>query len=241
MLYIGLVLASLILLSDSYEYNVTEVIHLPNNSSSNETVSSIRFLLLGDWGKGGITGTYISVLDESTSMAMEAPKSYLRTMKGEQKPLYQIAVAKAMTDFAETSDPPASFVVALGDNFYDNGLPSSTSSLWNSLWKDVYLTDSSALSIPWYPVLGNHDYGGGETAVQAQLARAKEHVDDDIWRLDNKNYAKRFHFHLPRNQSRSDNMTQGELKEVEEETVSIGIVFVDTTTLSPSQCKKCQG
>lgn len=69
------------------------------------------------------------------------------------KKYYQMEVAAAMGAAAATLKP--SFVVALGDNFYSNGVPSSTDSLWSSLWKDVYITPYADLNIPWYPVFGN--------------------------------------------------------------------------------------
>jgi acid phosphatase len=100
-------------------------------------------------------------------------------------------VARAMDQYSSALTPRPSFVVALGDNFYTDGVQSSTDSLWDSLWKDVYL-GFETLNIPWYPVFGNHDYGYGSKGVQAQIDRSREHVDDDTWRLEATNYTKTF-------------------------------------------------
>lgn len=54
------------------------------------------------------------------------------------------------------------FVVGTGDNFYHWGVWSKGSHRWNTCFEGVY---DKCLG-DWYPVLGNHDYGG---SVQAQL------------------------------------------------------------------------
>jgi acid phosphatase len=60
-----------------------------------------------------------------------------------------------MANTAATLSPKASFVVTLGDNFYNNGVSSSSDAFWSYLWKDVYITPYTDLAIPWYPVFGN--------------------------------------------------------------------------------------
>lgn len=47
-----------------------------------------------------------------------------------------------------------------GDNFYPNGLNSSDDALFSKSFTSVY-SQPSLKSIPWYAVLGNHDYGDG--------------------------------------------------------------------------------
>lgn len=59
-------------------------------------------------------------------------------------------VAKAMGSYANTYSP--SFVIALGDNFYTNGVQSTSDSQWSGSWSSVYL-GYSGLRVPWYPVL----------------------------------------------------------------------------------------
>jgi len=122
---------------------------------------SLRFLLLGDWGKGGVSGTYGSVLVEDGKIierlelteAMEDQSmrdlGSLSQLHLEGKTLYQVAVASAMGAFVKSSVVIPSFLIALGDNFYDSGVPSADSILWQYLWKDVYLS-YQGLRIPWY-------------------------------------------------------------------------------------------
>ena len=62
------------------------------------------------------------------------------------------------------------FVVSVGDNFYEKGVQSATDPQWKSSFEAVYTAPS--LSVPWYSILGNHDYKG---RTEAQLDYAKTH------------------------------------------------------------------
>jgi hypothetical protein len=64
----------------------------------------------------------------------------------------QAAIAKAMGNYSDEFQP--SFIIALGDNFYTNGVSSSTDSYWDYLWVNVYLDYYSSLRVAWYPVFG---------------------------------------------------------------------------------------
>ena len=86
-----------------------------------------------------------------------------------------------------------------------------------SLWRSVYLPSGSSLDVPWYSVLGNHDYGNGDKGVAAQVARTTE-TDDDNWHMPEKNYTHTFPI-----------KGGGTVK----------VVFIDTTTLAPSSNKCC--
>jgi len=56
------------------------------------------------------------------------------------------------------------FTVSVGDNFYDNGVASTSDPLWQTSFERIY--DGANLQAPWYVALGNHDYRG---VPQAQI------------------------------------------------------------------------
>ncbi|HEX7652672.1 MAG TPA: tartrate-resistant acid phosphatase type 5 family protein, partial [Verrucomicrobiae bacterium] len=68
----------------------------------------------------------------------------------------QKAVATQMGLTGEKSR--ARFVISVGDNFYDNGVKSTSDSQWQTSFEQVYTAPS--LQVPWYAILGNHDYHG---------------------------------------------------------------------------------
>ena len=75
----------------------------------------------------------------------------------------QMAVATQMGIAAEAAG--AKFVVAVGDNFYENGVASVDDPQWQSSFEKVYTAPS--LQVRWQAVLGNHDYHGN---CDAQIA-----------------------------------------------------------------------
>ena len=83
----------------------------------------------------------------------------------------QRATAAAMLKVAEAKN--TEFVIGTGDNFYHWGAWSATDHRWNTCFEDVYAKRLGN----WYPVLGNHDYGG---SVTAQIDRNKR---SDRWRM----------------------------------------------------------
>lgn len=69
----------------------------------------------------------------------------------------QSLVAEAMTVQAQRLRP--NFVLGMGDNFYPNGLGSVQDPAFQKSFSDLY--SAPALQVPWFNVLGNHDYGDG--------------------------------------------------------------------------------
>lgn len=59
-------------------------------------------------------------------------------------------------------------VISVGDNFYEDGVQSTSDPLWSSSFETIYSAPS--LQIPWYVALGNHDYRG---VPQAQIDYSK--------------------------------------------------------------------
>jgi len=77
----------------------------------------------------------------------------------------QVTVAAVLARTAKLYRP--AFIVLLGDNFYERGVSSITDSLWLSRFE--YMYDSTALPVPFYAILGNHDYLQ-RGSVEAQIA-----------------------------------------------------------------------
>jgi hypothetical protein len=62
------------------------------------------------------------------------------------------------------------FVVLLGDNFYPSGVESTADPLWETSFVEPY----KELKVPFYAVLGNHDYGGNGAGTD--LSRGSHQV-----------------------------------------------------------------
>ena len=178
----------------------------------------LHLLMLGDWGKGGangdITASSTSSMSRNALATIDTSRNLAGGKSGGTDYTYQASVARSMMKYVRYLNLRA--VIALGDNFYSSGVSSVTDSLWSTMWKNVYLTDSSPLNVPWYAVLGNHDYGSISNA-EAQINRYKT-VDDDNWIMPSHNYTEVF-----------DIVGGGSLQ----------IIFIDTTTLAPSVNKCC--
>ena len=112
----------------------------------------------------------------------------------EQKP-----IAELMGQMAEQDDVEA--VLALGDTHHYMGVESVTDPLWTTNFELIY--SHPELQVPWYPILGNHEYRGNTQAVidYSQVSRR--------WQMPARYYSKVF----------------------EDDSVSLRVVFVDTTPL----------
>ena len=73
---------------------------------------------------------------------------------GRQGETDQREVARQMGITAQNIN--ARFVVAVGDNFYEDGVTSTKDNHWLESFEDVYTAPS--LQVPWNAILGNHDY-----------------------------------------------------------------------------------
>jgi len=76
------------------------------------------------------------------------------------------------------------FVISTGDNFYPRGVQSEFDPLWKYSFEDIYTAFS--LQWDWYPVLGNHDYGGNPDAQVAYSKISRR------WRMPARYYTKTF-------------------------------------------------
>jgi tartrate-resistant acid phosphatase type 5 len=71
--------------------------------------------------------------------------------QGEQD---QIEVATQMAKASKDLNPK--FIISVGDNFYEDGVKSVDDPHWRNSFEEVY--HDPALQVPWYCILGNHDY-----------------------------------------------------------------------------------
>ncbi|WP_258103060.1 metallophosphoesterase [Marinoscillum sp. MHG1-6] len=69
-----------------------------------------------------------------------------------------------MMDTVSTVLPP-DFIVGTGDNFYPDGVTSTSDAHWTSSFENIY-SSANGLNCLWYMTLGNHDYHG---SIQAQI------------------------------------------------------------------------
>lgn len=112
----------------------------------------------------------------------------------QQKP-----IAELMGRLAETNDIEA--VLALGDVHHFMGVESVNDPLWMTNYELIY--SHPELQIPWYPILGNHEYRGNTQAVLDY-----SHVSRR-WQIPARYYSKVF----------------------QDDSTSIKIIFLDTTPL----------
>ncbi len=84
-----------------------------------------------------------------------------------QSPTTAAAVANAMGVIGAQN--AISFVISTGDNFYESGVESTSDKKWRTNFEEVY--NAPSLQVPWYAVLGNHDYGG---SISAQIDYSKK-------------------------------------------------------------------
>ena len=111
----------------------------------------------------------------------------------------QKPIASLMGQMAENEDFEA--VLALGDVHHYMGIESISDPLWMTNFELVY--SHPELQIPWYPILGNHEYRGNTQAVidYSEVSRR--------WEMEGRYYSKVF----------------------EDDGVSVRIVFIDTVPL----------
>jgi tartrate-resistant acid phosphatase type 5 len=88
------------------------------------------------------------------------------------------AVALQMANQAQAIG--ASFIISTGDNFYEQGVASAADPLWQTVFEQVYA--APALQVPWYIVLGNHDYAGQPDAELAYALQSRR------WKLPARYY-----------------------------------------------------
>jgi predicted MPP superfamily phosphohydrolase len=102
---------------------------------------------------------------------------------GRKGKYHQRQVAKAMDKCAAEVKPE--YIISTGDNFYTFGVKSTKDKLWKKSYEDIY-NGTNIKNIDWYPVLGNHDHYGNETA-EIEYSKINSH-----WKMPSAYYAVQF-------------------------------------------------
>jgi acid phosphatase len=127
---------------------------------------------------GGIAAT-AAIVPLSQSIAQPQPASFLAFGDwGRDGAQHQRDVAVQMGKAA--AELGCRFVASVGDNFYESGVTSVDDPKWKTSFEEIY-TDP-ALQIPWYAVLGNHDYKGNPQAQIDYTARSTR------WKMPSRYY-----------------------------------------------------
>jgi len=74
---------------------------------------------------------------------------------------------KAVADAMASSGYDPSFIMSLGDNFYEHGVKSTEDKRWSKVFEEVY--SARNLQKPWFSIVGNHDWRAGAEGVQSQV------------------------------------------------------------------------
>jgi tartrate-resistant acid phosphatase type 5 len=94
----------------------------------------------------------------------------------------QKKVSEVMTAAAKIEPPE--FIISTGDNFYPDGVQTTTDKQWKTSFEDIYT--GKDLHCPWYVVLGNHDY---HSNPQAEIDYTKV---SKRWNMPARYYVKSF-------------------------------------------------
>jgi len=159
---------------------------LPDRTLSGTTG---QFMALGDWG--------------SISCPGRASMHYVKPVPpGSDEWLVdhhaQENVANVMRKLSKDTHPFA--VINVGDNFYWGGIPHKERGgkgvhdhLWNVGYENVY--NDEELMVPWYGVVGNHDYGGDGcfSDIRAQFDYTiKDLLYNSRWKMPSPYYSQLF-------------------------------------------------
>ncbi len=97
----------------------------------------------------------------------------------------QIAVAKTMADYVRgAADKKFDAALLLGDNFY-TVITDTESPFWGLWFEKMY--DPAVLKMPFYALLGNHDYAATGVTSRAELAYPAAHPESR-WKMPGKFY-----------------------------------------------------
>ena len=92
--------------------------------------------------------------------------------------IFQKRVAEAMVTQAQKHKP--SYIISTGDNIYPDGVESADDTQWKTKFEMMYNHES--IAVPWYAVLGNHDYRNNPDA------QIEYHAKNPRWNMPARYY-----------------------------------------------------
>ena len=202
-------------LSSSNETETMET--MANITSYFSTLNhSLSFFAHADWGKGGWDGSQSRRRQRGRELEEDEDKHREGEDKHKEEVFYQGNTSRTMIHVANATMVPE-FILALGDNFYNDGVASINDSMWNSHFRDVYFRSSVLRGVPWHAAFGNHDLGYGSKGVAAQLNRTSTTTTDDdgVWQMYGQWYSVKY--------------------AIPDTSAFVQVVIVDTTWLAPSE------
>ena len=129
----------------------------------------------------GLTAAAVGSLTASWARAAQPALSFLAVGDwGRDGAFNQGAVAAQMGKTAAAIG--ARFVISVGDNFYEDGVTGLNDPKWRTSFDDVYAAPS--LQVPWWAILGNHDYHGDTQAQIDFSAKSRR------WRMPARHYSR---------------------------------------------------
>lgn len=117
------------------------------------------------------------------SLALTAKRVFIVNDSGRNGYYEQKTIARTMGEMAEKGGLECVF--ALGDVHHFDGVASVNDPLWLTNFELIY--SHPELQVPWYPILGNHEYRGSTKAVMDYSMVSRR------WRMCGRYYTKVFH------------------------------------------------
>src|SRR5262245_23387395 len=116
----------------------------------------MKLLIRPDWRVRGIAWLFVLLLLTGFFYVAEAQVHLLAIGDWGADTPAQRAVASAMKSYVVENHIQLDAVLLLGDNFYVDLTGGVKDRRWQKLFEEMY--DPKTLSMPFYAVLGNHDY-----------------------------------------------------------------------------------
>merc|ERR1712146_278684 len=91
----------------------------------------------------------------------------------------QHKVANVMNDESDKRKP--GYVLALGDNFYENGVLGVSDPQWKRKYCNIYTAEG--LNVPFYALLGNHDHHWNPQAQIDYYKKQKDPKKRWLWKI----------------------------------------------------------